>query len=226
MIDGGVEKRHPALSDAAITRKVFAGRANAPASQHGTAIASLLVGQADGFTGYVPGATLYAADVFGGASDGGSAAEIASALNWMADNHVAVTNISLTGPPNLLLAAAVKAFMGGGHLLVAAVGNDGPAALPNYPAAYPGVIAVTSVDSNGRLQLDASRGGRFAARGVDVRAATLPRGYANVTGTSYAAPAITAGLARLMDHSDAVDRLAAISVKLEGPTGPIFLPPR
>jgi hypothetical protein len=222
MIDGGVEKRHAALSSASVITQGFAGKPDAPGSAHGTAIASLLVGRDGDFSGYLPGATLYAGDVFGGAPDGGSAAQIARALNWMAQNNIAVTNISLAGPPNALLAAAVKAFVGSGHLLVAAVGNDGPAAPPNYPAAYPGVIAVTSVDAGGRIQLDASRGGRFAARGVDVRAASLPRGYANVTGTSYAAPAITARFARILEKPDpasartAADRLAQISQKLDG----------
>src|SRR5258706_3185484 len=143
MIDGGIEKRHPALSNAAITSQAFAGKGGAAGSAHGTAIASLLVGQDGKFFGYLPGAELYAADVFGGAPDGGSAAEIARALNWLAANNIAVTNISLAGPPNALLAAAAKSFLASGHLLVAATGNDGPAAPPNYPAAYPRAIGVT-----------------------------------------------------------------------------------
>ncbi len=229
MIDGGVEKRHAAFSGASVVTKSFAGKADAPGSAHGTAVASLLVGKDGSFSGYLPGATLYAGDVFGGAPDGGSAAQIARALNWMAENNIAVTNISLAGPPNALLAAAVKAFISSGHLLVAAVGNDGPAAPPNYPAAYPGVIAVTSVDADGRVQLDASRGGRFAARGVDVRAASLPRGYTSVTGTSYASPAIAARLARMLEKPDpagartAADRLAQSSLKLDGD---VWLAPR
>lgn len=231
MIDGGIEKRHPALSSAAITVQAFAGKPGAPPSTHGTAVASLLVGQGEDFAGYLAGAKLFAADVFGGAPDGGSAAEIARALNWVAANHVVVTNISLAGPPNALLGAAVKSFVSTNHVLVAAVGNDGPAAPPNYPAAYPGVIAVTSVDATGHLQVDANRGGRFAARGVDVRAATLPRGYANVTGTSYAAPAIAARIARLLEETasppvGAADQLARVSMRIDGASGPVFLMPK
>jgi hypothetical protein len=64
---------------------------------------------------------------------------------------------------------------------------------------------------------------------VDVRAASLPRGYASVTGTSYAAPAIAARLARMLEKPDpasartAADRLAQISVKLDGD---VWLAPR
>jgi len=226
MIDGPLERRHPALSRAAITVQQFAGKANVPGSSHGTAIASLLVGKDGGFSGYLPAGTLFAADVFGGAADGGSAADIARALNWMAATKVAVTNISLAGPPNMLLAAAVKAFLQSGHVLVAPVGNDGPAAPPNYPAAYPGVVAVTSVDAGGRLQIDANRGSaRYAAQGVDVHAATLPSGYANVTGTSYAAPAVAAHLATLVESPDplrardAADKLGPFSVPIETSDG-------
>jgi subtilisin family serine protease len=231
MIDGAIERRHPALSHADITTQQFAGKPGAPSSSHGTAIASLLVGKDGDFSGYLPVGKLFAADVFGGAADGGSAADIARALNWMAANKIAVTNISLAGPPNALLAAAVKAFLASGHALVAPVGNDGPAAPPNYPAAYPGVIAVTSVDVRGNLQIDANRGyARYAAQGVDVRAANLPGGYAGVTGTSYATPAVVAHLATLIETPDvasthdAVDKLQPFAVPIQARDGsPLLL---
>jgi subtilisin family serine protease len=201
MIDGSIERRHPVFGSASITVKSFVGKADGPGSLHGTAIASLLVGKEGRFSGYLPGAKLYAADVFGGAPDGGSAADIARALNWLAENRIPVTNVSLAGPPNVLLAAAVKAFVSTGHVLVAPVGNGGPAAPPQYPASYEGVIAVTSVDGDRRVQLDANRGSAiFAAFGVAVRAATLPRSYTNVTGTSYAAPVVTARIALMLQE--------------------------
>lgn len=229
MIDGPVEKRHPALSGAEITSARFAGKSDPPGSAHGTAIASLLVGKDGDFSGYLPGARLFAADVYGGDGNGGSASDIARALNWMAANRIAVTNISLAGPSNALLEAAVKAFVQKGFVLVAAVGNDGPAAPPNYPAAYPGVIAVTSVDANGHIQIDANQGARYAAIGVNVRAAALPRGYANLTGTSYATPAVAAHLAAMMDGPDpakleeAAGKLAISATKLEAGGKEVFV---
>ena len=196
MIDGGVDGRHSAFAAARVVGKTFAGTATP--SQHGTAIASLLAGADKDFSGYLPGATVYAADVFGGESTGGGAAEIALALNWLAENNIAVANISLAGPPNALLAAAVKAFVGSGHVLVAAAGNDGAAAPPNYPASYDGVIGVTAADSGRHLALDANRKARFAALGVDVRAAQMPSGYAAMSGTSYASPLVAARFALLV----------------------------
>ena len=227
MIDGGIDPRHPALRSTEIIVRNFAGHDASPATAHGTAIASLLVGRDGNFSGNLPGAKLYAADVYGGAANGGSADEIARALDWMAANGIAVTNVSLTGPPNALLAAAVKAFVASGHVLVAAAGNDGPAGPPNFPAAYPGVVSVTSVDADRHLQLDANRARcRFAALGVDVRAANLPGGYADFTGTSYAAPVVTARFALLLRRPDvtlarmAVDKLARASSRLAGMNPP------
>ncbi|MDE3114509.1 MAG: S8 family serine peptidase [Pseudomonadota bacterium] len=219
--------RHRSLRDANVVVRNFVDHTDSPATAHGTAIASLLVGQDGEFSGSLPGARLYAADVYGGAADGGSADDIARALDWMAAKGIAVTNISLAGPPNALLAAAVEAFVASGHVLVAAAGNDGPAGPPNYPAAYPGVISVTSVDADRHLQLDANRARcRFAALGVDVRAANLPGGYADFTGTSYAAPIVTARFALLVGRPDVIlartaqETLARGSSRVAGVSSP------
>lgn len=204
MIDAGIDVHHPALRHALIRARDFAGGGQAPATMHGTAVASLLVGDDDDFHGALPGTTLYAADVYGGMGDGGSAEDIARALAWLAQENVPVANASLAGPPNALLAVATQAFLARGHVLVAAVGNDGPAAPLRYPAAYPGVAGVTAVDGGRQIQLDASRGAdvAFAARGVDVRAAVAGARYQTVTGTSFAAPAVAARFAILLPRPD------------------------
>jgi hypothetical protein len=230
MIDGGVDIHHSALAGVHIVARDFAGSGKAPASAHGTAIASLLAGTDKNFSGYVPGATLYAADVFGGQPDGGSAADIALALNWLAEKNIAIVNISLAGPPNALLGAAVKAFVTSGHLLVAATGNDGPAAPPHYPAAYPGVVGVTATDAGHHLAFDANRSAaRFAALGVNVRAAVLPSGYGMASGTSYASPLVAARFALLVSEPDrnacqsALARLTREAVPMPG-SGIAYLP--
>jgi subtilisin family serine protease len=221
MIDAGIDKHHPALTNDEIVAGNVTGSVDAPVTAHGTAVASLLVGRDRDFHGQLPGATLYAADVFGGLATGGSALDIARALDWLAQNHVAVVNASLAGPPNSLLAAAVKSFIARGHVLVAAAGNAGPAAPPAYPAAYDGVIGVTSVDAKQHLQVDANRGDvAFAALGVSVRAATVKKGYDTFTGTSFAAPVVAAQFALMVRTPDveaarnASKRLAKSAVRL------------
>jgi subtilisin family serine protease len=134
--------------------------------------------------------------VYGGRPNGGGASAIVAALNWLVGSRVSVINISLVGPSNRALAAAVEAAIARGCVVVAAVGNDGPAAAPLYPASYDGVIGVTGVDQRNRVLPEAGRGAQvdFAAPGMDFSAATPEGAYSRVRGTSYAAP-IVAGLA-------------------------------
>ena len=204
MIDGGIDQRHGVFEHATIISHGFVQSAGPIATQHGTAVASLLVGSDSDVTGMLPDATLYVADVYCGQAAGGSADAIVEALAWMAANDVPVVNVSLSGPPNAILAAAVNAFVKRGHVLVAAVGNDGPAAGVEYPAGYPGVVGVTSVDDNHAVQLEANRGVdvAFAATGVDVTVATLNGRHTSMTGTSFAAPIVTARFALLVSHAD------------------------
>src|SRR5207245_7526152 len=100
------------------------------------------------------------------------------AFGWLAREHVPVINVSLVGPPNAMLAAIVRDVLSRGYLVVAAVGNDGPAAPPLYPAAWPGVIGVTAVDARQRVLVEAGRGPqvKFAAPGEIGRASGRGRG--------------------------------------------------
>jgi hypothetical protein len=210
MIDAGVYTRHRALSHGEIITRNVTRSGVEVGTEHGTAVASLLVGNDDSFHGELPGAKLYAADAFGADPTGGSALDIARALDWLAQEGVVVVNASLAGPPNALLAAAVRSFIASGHVLVAAAGNAGPAGRPAYPAAYDGVIGVTAVDSQRHLQLDANQGDvSFAALGVGVRAAALDVDYRIYTGTSFAAPVVAAHFATLIASPDPTAARAA-----------------
>jgi hypothetical protein len=209
MIDGGIDRHHGDFAEATIVAKNFASDKKSVQTAHGTAVASLLVGKE--IEGALPAADLYAADVYGGEAFGGAADGIARALGWLAENNVPVANISLAGPPNIILEAAVKAFLKRGHVIVAAAGNEGPASPPEYPAAYEGVAAVTSVDEDRKIQLDANQGAHiaFASLGVNRRVATMKGGHAKATGTSYAAPEVAVRFAVLLKQSDPVAAKAA-----------------
>ena len=193
MIDGGVAS-HPSLAGKSIEQSGFAG-APQPTG-HGTAVASLLVGSHGSFRGAATGARLYVADVYGGNRAAGSATAIVAALGWLSGHRPAVINISLVGPPNRLVQRAIQVVQSHGIQVVAAVGNDGPAAPPQYPASYPGVIAVTAVDAGGRALPEAGKAAHvdFAAPGADMAAATPGTGYTRVRGTSFAAPLAAARL--------------------------------
>lgn len=216
LLDGGVDAGQAAFSGVRVQARGFA-KGGARPSAHGTAVASVLA---------AGGAReILAADVYGQGPTGGSAEAIVSALAWMAQARVGVVNVSLVGPANGPLGAAVKALIAKGCLIVAAVGNDGPAAPALYPASYPGVIAVTGVDRRRRLLPEAGRAAHldFAAYGSEVRAAAPGGRITVVRGTSYAAPVVAARLARLTSVADpraaekAVARLAGEAVDLGAP---------
>lgn len=194
LVDTGVDARHPALAGAEIEQRGFAPGGPVPAA-HGTAVASLIAGSAGAFRGAAPGASLFVADVYGRGGAGGSAEDVARALAWMAQVRAPVVNVSLVGPDNRLLAATVHALTARGQVVVAAVGNDGPAAPPMYPASYADVVAVSAVDARGRPLLEDGRADHVdvCAPGADMAAAAPGSGYAAVRGTSFAAP-IVAGL--------------------------------
>jgi subtilisin family serine protease len=193
MIDGGVAS-HPSLAGKSIEQNGFAG-APQPTG-HGTAVASLLVGSQGPFRGTAPGAKLYVADVYGGNRAAGSATAIVRALGWLAAHRPQVINISLVGPPNRFVQRAIQIVQARGMEVVAAVGNDGPAAPPQYPASYPGVVAITAVDAGGRALPEAGKAAHldFAAPGADMAAALPGQGYTRVRGTSFAAPLAAARL--------------------------------
>jgi hypothetical protein len=193
MIDGGVAS-HPSLAGAAIEQNGFSG--SPQPTGHGTAVASLLVGSQGPFRGGAVGASLFVADVYGGNRAAGSATAIVKALGWLAGHRAQVINISLVGPPNKLVERAVELVQRRGIQLVAAVGNDGPAAPPQYPASYAGVMAVTAVDGRGKALVEAGKATHldFAAPGADMAAAVPGKGYSRVRGTSFAAPLAAARL--------------------------------
>jgi subtilisin family serine protease len=220
LVDGGVDVAHPVFKATAVHQYGCDGK-SVP-SAHGTAVASLLVGKADPFTGAAPGAELFAADVYCGLGTGGAADAVVDAIAWIARQRVAVINVSLVGPKNVLLENVVRLVIARGHIIVAAVGNDGPAAAPLYPASYPDVVGVTGVDAHRKVLLEACRGKqvKFAAPGADMAAAELSPTFAVVRGTSFAAP-IVAGLLAASLHepnresaAKAIETLAGQAVDL------------
>lgn len=202
MLDTAVDLRHAALAG----RKVVTHRlARTPpaGTDHGTAVAALLVGATDSaFPGLLPEAELFAADVFSVDSQGRvytDAAELARGLDWLAAQRPAAINISITGPDGGVLHTAIERVTQLGIGVVAAAGNLGPQSPPQYPAAYREVIAVTAVDRKSQVYVKANQGPyvALAAPGVDIWTAGANGAGVFREGTSFAAPFATAALAVL-----------------------------
>ena len=200
LIDTAVATTHPALRGARVQSREFAPEGTPQPSVHGTSVLSILVGDAPAYRGLLPGTEVFAAAVFFTGPDGremATTAGLVRALDWMTLNHVPVVNMSLAGPKNAVLGTAIDRAYDAGTVVVAAVGNRGPAAPPLYPAAFPRTIAVTAVNRARHVYRLANRGAHvdFAAPGVDVRHAAGATGYGSSSGTSLAAPFVTAAIA-------------------------------
>jgi subtilisin family serine protease len=211
LLDTGIDVTHPVFRESVI-HAWGCGDHVVPAA-HGTAVASLLIGHSTEFQGVRPGAELYAADVYCGRPTGGAVDALVAAFAWLVRERVPVINVSLVGPKNALLETVIGSLVGAGYIIVAAVGNDGPAAAPLYPASYPHVVGVTAVDAHGHALIEAARGPQvmFASPGADLAAAGNDHGYAAVRGTSFAAPIVAALLASDMTEPDAGNAEAVIA---------------
>lgn len=214
LIDTGIATDLTYFKHVTLSQRAFNGKA-AEARLHGTAVAHLMAG-----TKANPAARtrIFVADIFAGPREtAGSSFALIKALDWLAAQGVPVINISLSGPRNPAVAGAIARITKRGHVIVAAAGNDGPAAPPVFPGAYDNVVGVTAVDSQNRVYRYANRGAHvdFAARGVAVPAIDAKGDVRDATGTSFAAPLVAARLARQLGKPDAAAAQKAIRA-LEG----------
>ena len=200
VIDTDLDINHPVFENARIVTQAFVPKRKSLPKAHGTSVVSALVGQSDTYRGLLPGARIFSGSVFfddRGKRRVSTTENIGRAIDWMVDRGVQVVNMSFTGPYSRILDVLTSDLEQKGIQLVAAAGNDGPGAPAAYPAAYSGVIAVTAVAENNVIYRLANRGEHimFAAPGVGVLHAAPNKRYSTSSGTSMAAPFVTAILA-------------------------------
>jgi minor extracellular protease Epr len=230
LIDSAIDTDHVAFGrHTRIRSKSFVEAPLVPSLAHGTAVASLLVGEQTAAADIVdmqlrpllPRATLYSAAVFHSneqAGQGATLMRVLAALDWLVgQDDVEVINMSLAGPSNRLLAQAVAAATAKGKVVVAAAGNEGAHGPLRYPAAYDDVVGVTAVDRNIDIYRWANQGPHidYAALGVAVPVAKAGGGFAVESGTSMAAPVVAAFVAcALADSMDLEGALASLQARL------------
>lgn len=113
------------------------------------------------------------------------------AIDYALQGGARVLNVSWGTPAHsAFLAEAIRYAQTKGLLIVAAAGNE-PTGTPMYPAAYPGVLAVSAMQADGRLWERSNRGDfvSIAAPGL----ASFPIGYQGPPG-SYAGTSIASAL--------------------------------
>ncbi len=242
VIDSGVDARHPQLAGRVRvgTDLIDPGRdGRVDCVGHGTAIASIIAARpmaGSGLRGLAPGADIVPiraserVAVDGVISGDGTIADVVAGVRAAVARDVQVISLSLsTTRDDSRLMQAIRAAIEADIVVVAAVGNQHERGDPTpYPAAYPGVIGVGAVDSDG-LRVASSQVGRYVdivAPGDDVIAAAAGGGHGSFQGTSYAAPfvAATAALIRArwpeLDQAAVVRRLLATADPAAGTLPP------
>jgi subtilisin family serine protease len=222
VIDSGVDVDHPELAG------VIAGSFDALDSKegpqaHGTGVAGIIAAHAR-LLGAAPKVHILAVRAFG--SSQGSTFSILKGLDWAVAHNARVINMSFTGPPDPLLQRSLAAARRKGAILVAAAGNAGPKSPPLYPAADPGVIAVTATDADDKLFAMANRGAyvSIAAPGVDILMPSPGGNYWMSSGTSMAAAYVSGIAALILERRpqltpDAVRKVLLSTARDLGPKG-------
>jgi thermitase len=213
IIDTGVDLTHPDLASQidSVNSKSFLAYTTSPQDDygHGThvaGIAAAIGNNGTGIAGIAWGVRIMALKVLDNAGSGYES-DVASAITYAADHGAQVINLSLGGSAaDTTLANAVSYAYGKGVTIVAAAGNNGSSA-PFYPAAYPHVIAVASVNSSNQVSTFSNYGSdiALAAPGEAIystmwagNTALCPGSdYCALSGTSMATPHV-AGVAALL----------------------------
>ncbi|MEU5363664.1 type VII secretion-associated serine protease mycosin [Streptomyces sp. NPDC005925] len=222
VLDTGVDSDHPDLRGNVLTGRDMVGfgakRGDRPWARHGTAMAGIVAGHGhgsgsgSGIMGVAPEAKILPVRVILEDGDPSRAKArktrgnaLAEGIRWAADHGADVINLSLgddsaSAHPEPAEDEAVQYALRKGVVVVASAGNGGEKGDHiSYPAAYPGVIAVTAVDRYGTRASFSTRRwyATVSAPGVDVVIADPDRKYYEGWGTSAAA-AFVSGAAALV----------------------------
>lgn len=136
-----------------------AGDAQIPTDQitHGTAMAQTILDSIGSKTGGSTSVQILPVDVYG-SGESTSTFNVANGIVQAVNNGANIINLSLgsTGDSSVLQ-GVINSVIKQGIPIYAAAGNS-PVTTPTYPAAYPGVIAVTATDNTGKIASYANRG--------------------------------------------------------------------
>ena len=176
---------------------------------HGTHVAGIIAGKGIGIQGVASGAQIMPIRVIGPSGTGDSS-DVACGILFAVENGADVINMSLGGTESDAATAAAVAYAHEqGLVVVAAAGNNADHCtkslrnLTNYPAAEPNVIGVAAIEPDGTHAGYSTNGPQvdIAAPGSSIRSTYKDNSYAIASGTSMAAPHVSAVAALLLERN-------------------------
>jgi Subtilase family len=192
-----------------------AGSNQIPSTQltHGTAMAETILDALQPTTGGNSSVKILPVDVYGN-SETTTTFDVANGIVQAVNNGANILNLSLGSTGNSqLLQSVINQVLQQGIPIYAAAGNQ-PVTTPTYPAAYPGVVAVTASDPAGGIAPYANRGSfvQIIAPGDNV--VPFDGESYMVEGTSTATAIISGTAAGLADSAhDCADQANALLQK-------------
>jgi len=191
---------------------------------HGTHVAGIVAANGKGSTGrkgVAPGADVRSYRVFGAGSDEATNFSIIKAIEFAVADGCDLINMSLGGGDvDPALSSAIADARAAGTAIIAAAGNDGRSDVC-FPATDPRAVAVSAFGRKGTFPKDSAEHAdvmapfgkqkanfiaAFSNVGIEIDltgpgvgiVSTVPGGYAAMSGTSMACPAVTGFAARLL----------------------------
>lgn len=177
---------------------------------HGTHGAGTIAARADngvGIAGIVQSdhVKIMVLKVLGGEDGTGTTQSVIQAIQYAEANGASICNLSLGSEHSDQ--ALYRAMAASSMLFVVAAGNDGANTdiRPSYPASYDldNILSVANLSCDGTLHTSSNYGAvsvDLAAPGTYILSTTADGDYGYMTGTSMAAPMVTAAAAMVYSH--------------------------
>ncbi|MGZ0879991.1 S8 family peptidase [Priestia megaterium] len=197
VLDSGIDVNHPDLNIKGVVSFLPNSKPSIDKTGHGTHVAGIIGAQDNqiGITGVAPDSEIYGLKVLNG-SDIGKNSALLSAIEWCIDSDIDIIHMSFSSKKfSQAVSTAVGVAYKKNILMVASAGNEGIYLKESisYPGAYNEVIAVGSVNSQGKRSIFSSVGKQLEvmALGEGVYSTEPNNKYGKRDGTSMAAPYVT-----------------------------------